>query len=406
MNDVKKNIAWNTIGTIAYCFAQWVITVIVVRLASYESAGYLSLAMTTSSSFSVICLFGMRNYQISDVRGDFSPNEYVGSRILTCIVAYLTCIIFAFVGNSIYQVLCIDAFMLVRIAEAIVDVMYGEDQKINRYDLIGKSYIYRAIVTIISFTIGIKLFEDMLITLVFMALCNLVVAIGYDWRITTKIENIKPIIYSKRIRKLLWSCAPIVVFSFLLSTENLIAKNVLQQLYGTEKLGIYSSIASPTMVVQVFASVIFTPLLPHLSLIFEEKKYDIFLKKLHKIYLAFIGLIIIVNIGAVVLGHWGLKLLYGSDILEYYELFMPVVWCTILTASIWILSSIVVALRQIKLLIIGMIVDFGICIAFVHSFLKWFDLNGASYIQVLCYAVYTFFLVGVCELTVIKKKQM
>lgn len=405
MNDVKKNIALNTFGTIIYCFAQWIITVLVVRLSSYESAGYLSLAMTTSSSFSVICLFGMRNYQISDVRGDFSPNEYVGSRFLTCIIAYIICAIVAFAGNSMYQVLCIDAFMLIRVAEAIVDVTSGEDQKIDRYDIIGISFLMRGIVTVISFTISIIILKDLLITLVIMAICNLTVALLYDYRVTARIRNIKPIIYSSRIKKLMWSCVPVVVYSFLMSTESLIARNVLQQMYGTEKLGIYSSIASPTMVVQVFASVAITPLLPQLSLVFEEKRYDEFLNGLHKIYGFLVGLFIVINIGAMILGHWGLQFLYGKEILNYYYLFMPIVWSTLATASVWILSSIVVALRRTKMLIVGMVVDFILCIALVYVFLKFFGLNGASYIQILCYALYAFFLAVVCEMTVLKSKK-
>ena len=40
---------------------QWLLTAIVIRGASYEAGGVLSLAMTTSSSFSAISLFSMRN---------------------------------------------------------------------------------------------------------------------------------------------------------------------------------------------------------------------------------------------------------------------------------------------------------------------------------------------------------
>ena len=62
---MKKDIAWNTFGNIFYGFCTWVITIIVVRLGSFEDAGYLSLAMTTSSTYNAIALFAMRNYQIT-----------------------------------------------------------------------------------------------------------------------------------------------------------------------------------------------------------------------------------------------------------------------------------------------------------------------------------------------------
>ena len=104
--NIKKNIIWNTFGSIFYCACQWLITIVVVHLSSYEAAGYLSIAMTTSSSFSAISLFSMRNYQISDVRGEYTDNEYVGSRIFTCIAAFVSCVLVCLITNSVYQTLC------------------------------------------------------------------------------------------------------------------------------------------------------------------------------------------------------------------------------------------------------------------------------------------------------------
>ena len=67
---MKKNLLWNTIGTFLYTFAQWVLTVLVVRMDSYESAGYLAIAITASSTYLQIALYGMRNFQISAGRGE------------------------------------------------------------------------------------------------------------------------------------------------------------------------------------------------------------------------------------------------------------------------------------------------------------------------------------------------
>lgn len=50
---MKKNLLWNTIGTFLYTFAQWVLTVLVVRMDSYEFAGYLAIAITASSTYPI-----------------------------------------------------------------------------------------------------------------------------------------------------------------------------------------------------------------------------------------------------------------------------------------------------------------------------------------------------------------
>lgn len=404
--NIKKNIAWNTIGSVTYSICQWIITILVVYISTYEDAGYLSLAMTTSSSFSTIALFSMRNYQVSDVKGEYSQNEYVGSRITTCILAFVCCAIGAFFGNSLYQVLCIVSFMLVRIVEAFVDVLHGENQKFNKYDYIGKSYLLRGVLTAVSFSIGLFVTKDILITLFIMAICNLLVALLFDWRLTSKLETIKPVLFSKLVKELLIKCLPLVIFTFLLSLENLIPKNVLQQLLGTEQLGIYSTMASPTLIVQVFASVVFSPLLPEFSKVYYAEKFDEFRNKLRKVFFGLLIMAAGVTVLAMIFGRLGLRLLFGQSILEHYYMFMPIVWVTILTAFIWIISSLVIVIRRIKLLLIGMLIDFGICVAIVNPCILAFGKNGVSIVQIIVYALFVAYMVILCEVALSKDKRV
>ena len=402
---MKKDLAWNTFGSVFYSACQWLITFLVVHIATFQEAGYLSLAMTTSSSFSAISLFSMRNFQVSDVRGEYNQHEYVGSRITTCLVALVACAVVSFSKNSMYQALCIDAFMLIRVAEAFSDVLHGENQKFGHYDYIGKSFILRGILTVASFSIGLIVTKDLLITLFVMALFNLAASLAYDWGRTSKLEEIRPKLWSDRVWTLLKVCAPIVVFAFLLSLENLVPKKMLELVQDTEQLGIYSTIATPTLVVQVFAAVAFNPFLPKFSTVFVNKEYDKFLSLLRKTYLALAGMAAIVTLGAMLLGRWGLALLFGKDILEYYDLFMPIVWVTILTAIIWILYAIVVAIRRIKWLLIGMSINFAACYSLARPFVERFGKNGVSFVQLFVYAIFILYMIVVCEIAVHNDKR-
>lgn len=401
--DMKKNILWNTIGSIFYSGCQWLISIVVVWMMSYETAGYLGLAMTTSSSFSAISLFNVRNFQVSDVKEEYNSRQYVGSRILTCITAMFCCSVYAGLKNDRYQALCIDAFMVIRLVEALCDVLHGVNQKFDRYDYIGKSYIMRGAVTIVGFILGLKITNDLLLSLVLVAFCNLLLAIGYDIFRTKSLENIKPEI-SKKTVEILKVCAPLVIFSFLLSMENLIPKEVLKDVAGPDKLGIYTSMASPTLVVQVFATVVFNPLLPGVSRLYNEEDYVGFRKMLHKLYAAFVGLSVIVTVGAILFGRIALKILFKESILEYYDLFMPIVWCTILTAVIWVLSAVLVAMRKIGWILVGMLVNFVICIGSVRWWVDVYGMNGVSFVQIFTYGLYIVFMMVLCS--IVLKRQI
>ena len=404
--NMKKNVLWNTIGSVFYCMCQWLITVLVVHLGSFEASGKLALAMTTSSSFSAISLFNMRQFQASDVNEEYSSKEYFGSRILTCITAQAACMLYAAVtSNSMSGYWCIVLFMLVRLAEAFVDVFHGINQKFDRYDIIGKSYIARGILTIVAFTTGLIFTKSLVVALTVVAVLNLLVAFTYDFSSTGKLENIRPII-SRRVLRLLATCIPLVIFSFLLSLENLIPKNLLETVHGVEELGIYASIASPTLVVQVMASVAFAPFLPQFIKLYVDGEIKTFRAMFHKILLALLGLALVIIAGAALCGRLGLTVLFGKDILEYYYLFMPIVLCTILTAVIWILSSIVTAMRKIKSLLIGIIVDFGFCLCIARPLVERYDKNGVSIVQIISYSVFVIYMVIVCEISINRAQKL
>lgn len=395
--NIKSNILWNTFGNIYYCICLWLITIIVVRVGSYEAAGYLSLAMTTSSAFSTIALFSMRNYQVSDISEEYPNGVYIGSRILTSASAFIVCLVSTIFTNTAYQVLCTITFMLIRSAEALTDVLHGINQKYGHYNYIGISYILRGSITVLTFQVLLKISKNLPLTLFAVAILNLTVAFVFDFKKTYSIDKFRITVLNKQVLNLLKQCIPIVIFSFLLSLENLIPKSILETEYGADQLGIYSSVASPTLFVQVFASVAFNPFLPSISAAIHNGEKERFKKMLHKTYLAFITMSIIITAGATLFGRLGLQILFTEDILQYYFIFMPIVWCTILTGITWILSSIVVALRRIKTLLFGGILDFLISVALAPNLVRVMGINGVSAVQLIALALYIIFMVIICE---------
>ena len=402
--NIAKNMMWNTIGNLVYCICQWVITILTVRLGSFSAAGYLSLAMSTSSTFSTIAMFSMRNYQVSDIKKEHLNSEYLGSRMITCVIAYALCSVYALKSNSLYQMLCIDAFMLIRIAESWVDVLHGIDQEYNRYDFIGKSYLFRGFATIVFFVLGIVVTSDILFAISICGIGNLMIMLVYDVRKTATLEKLSFSFSKDRILLLLKKCFPIVITSFLLSMIPLLPRTAIQTFVGNENLGVYSSIASPTLIVQVFATYAFNPLIPRIATMFNERRYDEFLNLFHKLLVVFAGFGGLITLGALLLGRLGLTILYGSHILDYYSYFMPLVWCTIFTAYVWILNSIVTSIRKIVPMMLVMVFSFGIDLIFNKKFIEQFSTNGASYIQLLSFIIIVVSLILIVELTVRKKK--
>lgn len=388
---MKKDIAWNTFGNIFYGFCTWVITILVVRMGSFTDAGYLSLAMTTSSTYNAIALFAMRNYQITDSGHLYSDSEYVSSRIISCLAAYVFLAVAAALSGSVYQAICIIAFMPVRLSEAYSDVFHGIDQMHDRYDLIGKSFTLRGIAVIVIFIVGMALTNYLALTLLLVSVATFAISILWDQRFTSKIATIKMQLKDSKILKLYLSCLPLMLFTFFMGMQMMYAKTVLSEVVGVTKQGIYASISNPTYAIQVMGAALFAPFLPVLAEYLKEKDIQGFnrgLRKVTGILLVFSALVLV---AASLLGRWVLGLFFGKEILDYYELFIPVVIVIIINTFVYWFQGVLVALRKNVLLAVGMIVDFILFAVLIRPAIEIFGMNGASYAQILSLGLYLIF---------------
>ena len=388
---MKKDIAWNTFGNIFYGFCTWVITILVVRMGSFTDAGYLSLAMTTSSTYNAIALFAMRNYQITDSGHLYSDGEYVSSRIISCLAAYVFLAVAAVFSGSMYQAICIIAFMPVRLSEAYSDVFHGIDQMHDRYDLIGKSFTMRGIAVIVIFIAGMTVTGNLALTLGLISIATFAISILWDKRLTSKITTIEMRLKDSKILKLYLSCLPLMLFTFFMGMQMMYAKTVLSEVVGVTRQGIYASISNPTYAIQVMGAALFAPFLPVLAEYLKERDIQGFNRGVRKVTGILVVFSALVLVAASLLGRWVLGIFFGKEILDYYELFIPVVIVIIINTFVYWFQGVLVALRKNVLLAVGMIVDYMLFVILIRPAIEIFGMNGASYAQILSLGLYLLF---------------
>ena len=144
--NLKKSMIWNAAGNLIYLMSQWIVTVLVTNLGEFRDAGLLSVAMSVSATFQTVAMFGIRNYQVSDVENKYSDTCYAHFRVITCAVALVACIAFSLIGGyGGEQLLAIALFMLFRLAENFSDVLHGIAQKRGRLDIAGKAFAIKGV---------------------------------------------------------------------------------------------------------------------------------------------------------------------------------------------------------------------------------------------------------------------
>lgn len=376
--SIQASVMWNSIGSIFYLGCQWLLTVLVVRIAGIDTAGTLSLAMSVCNIWYCISVYGMRNFQVSDTQDKYGNGTYIFSRYLTCAAALLGCVIYiTVVGYDPEQKLCILLYFLFKFSEALYDVYAGIFQKEWRLDYAGKSMLVRGVLSIGAFT-GLLLVTSLPVAIAGMAAVCLAEVLLWDLFHARKIADTKPDWNVKKVMALLKECFPLLAYTLLSSVIGTIPRLFMERILGNYELGIYGSVATPTLIIQMAATYVFNPFVTLFAERYYQKDKKQFMRAFLNCTLAVAAISLVGIIGGKIFGEWGLNLLYGEEIAAHVELLIPLIICTILTAFSWLLCGILTAIREFKGLVVGNLLAVIVSTALSAPCESRFGMQGAS----------------------------
>lgn len=389
MNKVVKNTLYNLIGSFVYLFSQWIMSILVVRLSgSYEEAGVFGTALSVSNVFFMISTFSIRNYQVADVNDKFTNSEYITFRIITCVVSMLFLPVYLVIMRySVYISLSVMCYMIIKLAEAIIDVIHGIFQKEWRLDIAFKSFVIRGILNLIVFSFAEWILKNLVLSLLLTAIVSLICAVAIDIRYCRAIFEVHIDFKNYRLFNLLCCCMPMFIHGFLSTLIYNIPRIMAQKMCGEELFGFYSSVAAPTVVVQLVVCNIFSPCITIMSEQFAKKE-----KKLFKTIAGIQGIIIIIGSAAVggfaLLGNYFLEIMFGKEILEYESLLIPAVAAAALIATTAFVSSIFTVCNHNVIMAVLEGVTFVIDLILSIFFIKTFGLQGINYALIVSCIVF------------------
>lgn len=383
--SISQNLMWNAFGNVVYLASQWFLTYITIAVLGYENGGVFSLAMSISSSFFSVATFGMRNFQVSDLSGQFSDRVYVLSRYATSILSAVLCA--GFVLANRYDatiVLCTAIYFAFKITEAFTDVYHGIMQRNLRMDLIGIDCILKGVAEAAIFTAVLVFTRDLVFSLIGLVVVSELVVFLFERRACLRLDG-KSI--SERagfestcrdVVRLLLSCIPVAVYSFLFNTMGQAPRYFLEQVSGSELLGIYTSIALPITIVQVSANFLFTPFTTPLAMHIDRGDVMAFKRLVIRMFVS------IALVGLVALPVYAFaaepvyRVLFGAKIVPYLYLGIPLVISGVLVAAAWFAANMLIVVRAMRTLLIASVVSFAVSVAICVPSIELMGLNGAT----------------------------
>lgn len=376
---IRNNMLWNVIGSVGFIGTQWLMTILIVHLADYTQAGYLSLGLSLTNIFTNIAYFCIRNFQVSDTSGKYSTDIYVAHRVLGTGIAFGLYAVFVLLnGYPQYVTVFLLLFMIYRLNEPAVDVLHGIVQKAWRLDISGKSFLMRGFLTLTAFVAVEYVTGNLIITTAIMIVAAYAVIALYDISGAYRCERFSLCFDKKKLIALTRECFPLFIYAICLNAVVPIPRYFLEKIAGSEVLGYYSSVAIPASMIQLLASYIFTTFTALFSeyLIQNEKKK--FMLLFGRLTGAIAVLVVVAVAGAALLGEWALVLLFTEGIRPYAYLLVPTIGCCGVIAFVWFTGTVLTILRDMKGLFFGAFWGFAVAAVASYPCIKMWGIDGVN----------------------------
>ena len=387
--STKKNILWNSLGSTIYQGCLWLTTVFVVLLSnSYENSGILAFAMTVGNIFSPVAIYSIRTYQVSDIENTHSLPNYIAFRLITISAGFALCIPYsAFITPTENTLLAVLVFLVFKADESFASVCYGAEQKASRMDYIGISQSLRGITLLVSFCLALYFTGNLFIAIGAMTIACLPITLLYDLPHAKLFGKIAPKIELNRCFLLLKTCFPAVIAALLCGSVVAIARQCFGIQYGNEALGIYAAVATPSVVIQLFAQYLYSPFLTPIAEKWHSQNHDDFLAYFKRVGCGILLAIIVATLAFGFAGQPLIVLIYGASISEYTYLLPYVMISTALIAIMWFLGDVLVIFRDFKGVLIANATAFASTLLLMGYLIDHYYMNGINVVIIFSYII-------------------
>ena len=388
-------------------FQSVVMLMVLTRVCDLVVAGVFTLAYANASLFLNLGNYGMRNFQASDLRPQFTFKTYSRSRVLTgsaMLVASLVFLAFCALSigyseEKIFAIVWMTLFKMVDMAEDIFD---GNFQQHGRLDIGGRLQTSRVGSTLVVFCAVVVLSSDLIFSLAAATIYSMLFLVaGLSFirkrfglpakddgsslgRAKGRILGGKRTAVSCSVKSLLKDCFPLFLAAFLLFYVGNAPKYAIDSLMNDVAQAQYGFIAMPVFIVSLLAQFVYMPLVEPLSEKWTNGRRPAFLRE----FALQIGIVALITLGcdiaAFFLGIPVLGWLYATDLSSFLvELIILVSGGGFLAlASLFTMG--ITIMRKQQRLVWGYVSIALIALIIANPCVQMWGIAGASWCYLLC----------------------
>ena len=320
-NIERASFLWNMVASTSNSFQSMILLMFISRKENFVDAAIFSIVYAIASMFLYIGKYSIRNFQVSDVRNEYTYGEYKQLRkitVLAMIAVSLGYIAYGcmFKQYTLYKVACFIFMLAVRLVEAVEDVFHGNLQRNQRLDIASKIWAIRTISYIIVFAIVILISDSLLIASAISLIVTIILCVVLNksvYEIFPKEASVK----KENIRKLLKICFPLALSTFIMVYIGNSPKYTVDTVLTSAEQTSFNVIFMPVFVITLLSNYIYNPMINKMANIWAEGKTSEFRRLMVKQILIVIGFTGVVIVGGEIIGIRILEMLYKVSLVDY-----------------------------------------------------------------------------------------
>lgn len=414
-NIDRSTYIWNSVSVFAMALQGPVIQAVVSRTNGATDFGIVAIAFSVANLMMYVGQYGLRRFQASDVKEQFSFEEYHGMRIITCsmlVIASLAYCLYglSFRGYSSVKFGVIFMVCMIKLLMAYSDVYHGNMQQKGRFDVAAKATAVRYTWEIIAFCAVTVLTHDILLASVLCVASSAVMMFLLSVNAGSHYcASLKPAFNAAAIRGLFIEGFPLFVGMFLNTYVSNAPRYAIDAYLTDDIQAVFSSIFMPVFVVQIVAQFIFNPLITSYAHIWNTKtkeSYDELVRRIGRMCLLVTGLAVLALVIAATIGIPVLSAIFSIDLADYKkELCIIMLGGGPLAFSVYF-STIIAIIRAQK----SLIACYGgvslMALALSRVLVKGYGITGASWMYVLLMGVLALSLLAAMAIRLKKEKRL
>ncbi len=373
---------WNAMAGVMNAAEAVILSMVVTRTNGLADAGILSIAFAVGNLMMAVGKFGVRNYQVTDLKGTFSFSDYFYARIAT--VGLMAVFSMAYLwycvqekGYYVSKTAVILAICFIYATESIEDVFWGLYQQKQALDTGAQLFIIRWAAILSVFILVLVKNQNLCLASVCGAITGAVVCLFCQvcvfHRFSEKMGRMRPMV----VYQLLKQCFPLFAVSFLSFYVINAPKYAIDRYLSEEVQACYGFIAMPVFVIGLLNSFTYQPTLVQLALEWKEGRSGSFRKRTQRQCLILAGLTLICLTGAFFFGVPVLSLLYGTDLGDYKIQMLILLFGGGIYALAGYLCVVLTIMRKQRMIMYGYAAVAAIAAGFSNLVVRRYAVTGA-----------------------------